>query len=107
MFLWGTMDQAYEADRTRKVASLIPVTDQDHLEWELGNIDRALAGDAKLEPHPPIAEGVRVRVRAGPFRDLEGVVKRYSKEDLLVLQVAMLGNAASLEIERSLLVPLD
>lgn len=106
-FLWGTRDQAFEADRTRKVANLISVTDQGYLEWELQNIHRALATNARLEPHDPLKEGTRVRVRSGPFRDLEGVVRKNSRENLLILQVAMLGSAASLTIDRSLLVPLD
>src|SRR5207253_9847024 len=41
-FLWGTREEAYLADRTRRVANLIDVPDQAHLEWELTNVHRAL-----------------------------------------------------------------
>src|SRR5688500_10118078 len=37
VFLRGTVDEAYQADRTRRVAGIIKVADQKHLDWELRN----------------------------------------------------------------------
>lgn len=107
LFLWGTLDDAYEADRTGRVAQLIPVFDQDRLEWELENVHRALGAGVPLDPSPALKESVRVLVRAGPFKGLEGVVSAKGREDRLLLQVDMLGQAVALEIDGSLLVPLD
>lgn len=107
LFLWGSVDEAYEADRTGKVANLIKVVNQEDLEWELTNLHLALAGEAPLDLHPALANGVRVVVTAGPFKGLEGVVSGRSGDDRLLLQVEMLGSAVSLEIERSLLEKLE
>jgi transcription antitermination factor NusG len=106
VFLWGTLDEAYSADRTRRVARLIPVVDQSQIEWELANIRLALARGAHLTPHPYLARGTRVEVRCGPLKGLQGYVTGSKNEDQLVLQVDAFGRGASLEIDRSLLEPI-
>ncbi len=103
VFLRGTMEQAYEADRTKRVARIIPVADQKKIEWELQNLHLALAGDAPLEPYPYLKKGVRVEVRAGPFRGLQGIIEDRVNVQRLILQVDMLGRAVSLEIDGALL----
>jgi len=106
LFLKGALDDAYRADRTRRVAQIIAVADQQRLEWELRNIHRALSRQAPLDPHPYLREGVRVEVKAGPFRGLQGLVERRGGQaHRLVLQVQTLGRALSLEMDASLLVP--
>jgi transcription antitermination factor NusG len=107
MFLWGSVEEAYLADRTGRVARLLRVSDQDRLEWELENIHRAHGSGAELHPHPTLREGCRVTVTSGPLKGLEGVVESRTRSDRLVLQVAMLGSAVSLEIEATLLAPAD
>ncbi len=107
LFLRGTIDQAYQADRTKRVAHIIQVADQRQIEWELKNLYLALSHSVRLDPHPFLQKGVRVEVRSGPFRGLQGVIEERSKNDRLILQVRMLGRAASLEIDGSLLDPLD
>lgn len=106
LFLRGTIEQAWSAERTGRVARLIPVVEQDQLDAELTNLRLALDLGAPLTPHDPLARGVWVEVKAGPFRGLRGVVESSSRMDRLVLQVDMLGRAADLEIERSLLEPI-
>jgi transcription antitermination factor NusG len=108
LFLLGTIDQAYSADRTGRVARIIPVFDQDRLNWELRNLQMALHRHAALDLYPNMRAGVRVEVRAGPFRGLQGVIEgRIEKKNRLVLQVATLGKGVSLEIDGSLLDRLD
>ena len=103
LFLRGSIDDACTADRTRRVAQIIPVTDQGRLETELHSLFVALRNNAPLDPYPYLRKGVWVEVRAGPFRGLRGVVESRSRMNLLVLQVQMLGRAVSLEIEAGLL----
>jgi len=103
VFLWGTLDDAYVIDRTKRIAKIIRVSDQKRLEWEIRNIRMALERDAQLEPCPYLKEGVRVEVRAGPFKGLQGWVHRKKTENRLVLQVEAFARGASLEIEASLL----
>jgi transcription antitermination factor NusG len=105
VFLWGTHDDAYEADRTKRVAKIIQVVDQKRIEWEIQNIRKALSHDAILHPCHYLEEGMLVEVRAGPFKGLQGWVERWKREDKLVLQVESFGRGAYLEIEASLLDP--
>ena len=107
LFLRGTLDQAYEADRTSRVAQIIPVVNQVQLNWELRNISVAIANSATLDPYPYLREGLRVEVRSGPFRGLQGVIEHRTKRDRLILQVEMLGRAAGLEVDGGLLDLLD
>ncbi len=106
IFLRGSIEQAYIADRTRRVAHIIKVADQQLIDWELRNLSMALANTAALMAYPFLKEGVRVEVRSGPFRGLQGVIDGRSKNDRLLLQVNTLGRGVSLEIDGSLLEPI-
>lgn len=107
VFLCGSLDQAHNADRTRRVVQLIPVTDQVRFEQELANIRLALTRGAGLEPHPCLKVGTWVEVRSGPFRGLRGLIEANRKADRLVLQIQTLGQGSSLEIDRALLEPVE
>jgi transcription antitermination factor NusG len=101
LFLSGSLDEVYTADRTRRVAKIIQVFDQKQLDWELTNLRLALEGSACLDPYPFLKKGVRVEVRSGPFRGLEGLVEDRAGATRLILQIEMLGRAMSLEIDGS------
>ncbi|MDX1564758.1 MAG: transcription termination/antitermination NusG family protein [Phycisphaeraceae bacterium] len=108
LFLRGDLDHAYVADRTKRVVRIIKVQDQQQLEWELQNIHLALRCDAPLEPFVYLQVGVRVAVRSGPFKGLEGVIEKMGRgAQRLVLQVDMLGQAMSVEVDASLLDVID
>ena len=106
LFLRGTREQAFAADRTKRVANIITVADQQHIGWELENLHLALAHDVTLDPFPYLDKGVRVEVRSGPMRGLQGVVESRKSMDRLVLQIDMLGRAMSMEIDAALLDPI-
>ncbi len=107
LFVRGSVDDTYRADRTGRVANLIKVRDQSKLDWELRNIHLALSNDAALEPYAHLVKGKRVTVKAGPFRGLQGVVETGSDNGRLILQVDALGQAVSLEIDGSLLEAIE
>lgn len=107
LFLKGSLEEAYEADRTERVAQIIRVQDQVKLTWELENLAKALQEKVPLDPFPYLQKGVRVEVRSGPLKGLQGVVEERGKRDRLILQVDVLGRAASLEIDAAILQPLD
>jgi transcription antitermination factor NusG len=106
VFLLGTIEQAYVADRTGRVARIIPVFNQEQIDWELANLQLALHRQPSLAPYPFLRAGARVEVRGGPFRGLQGMVEGLAKECRLVLQVTTLGKAVSLEIDASLVDPI-
>ena len=106
LFLLGTLDQAYTADRTGRVARIIPVFNQEQMDWELVNLQLAMQREPALVPYPFLRTGMRVEVRAGPFRGIQGVIENRAKDSRLVLQITTLGKAVSLEIDASLVDPI-
>jgi transcriptional antiterminator RfaH len=106
LFLLGTLEEAYLADRTGRVARIVPVFDQEQLDWELRNLQLALRSGRPVRLDHGLRQGARVEVRAGPLKGVQGVIDRVAAPGRLVLQVTMLGKGASLEIDESLLVPL-
>ena len=107
LFLCGARDEAFAADRTKRVAKVIEVADQERLCRELAQIRRVLEGGGTLDPYPFLKKGARVEVKAGPWRGLQGVVEERARRNRLVLQVDVLGQAASMEIDASLLEPVE
>jgi len=103
VFLFGTTEIAYEADRSDRVAQVLRVADQDRLARDLAPIREAIARNAPLKTYTPIALGSEVEVKSGPFRGIRGRVEQDATADRLVLHVDLIGKAAVLEIERSLL----
>jgi transcription antitermination factor NusG len=106
LFLHGTLDQAYRADRTQRVARIIPVADQERLGSELEQIQRALASGATLSPYPKFVKGTRVVIRCGPLQGIVGEVEDRVRPDRLILRIRTLGQAVSLDVESALLEPL-
>ncbi len=103
VFLRGQIEQAYAVDRTKRIAQILAVANQEQLDWELRNLHLALSRSAPLQAYTFLKRGVRVEVRSGPFRGLQGIVEDWRTRDRLALQVNMLGRAVSLEIDGALL----
>ncbi len=107
VFLWGTLEATYLAVSTKRVARVLPVSEQDRLDRELYSIRLALIGEAPLDPYPFLAVGRRARVVSGPLRGVEGIIQGRPTETRLVLCVHTLGQAVATEIDASLLEPID
>jgi hypothetical protein len=105
VFFCGGDDERYAALATDRLCQVIEVADQGRLVRELSSLDKALAGRAPLDLYPFAAVGQRCRVVAGPFRGLEGIVVRRDGASRLVLEVRVLGQGASMEIDAALLEP--
>jgi len=99
LFFCGKENDRIELLKTNRVAHLIEVSDQQKLLDELVQVDLALRSGAPLIPHKYIKAGQKCRVIAGPLIGLEGVVVRSKNATRLVLQIDMLGQAASVEID--------
>lgn len=105
LFLFGPREATFFATATKRVASVIAVPEQDRFVRDLEQVKVAVAGGADLRPWHYLEVGRRVRVTAGPFEGLEGVVEMRTHVDRLVLQIDALGRATSLEIDADLLEP--
>ncbi len=107
LFFCGEERQRIEVLRTNRVANLIEVRDQYRLVQELSQIEQALAAGADLTPHDYIKVGERVRVIGGALAGLIGIVVKTKNAMRLVLQIDMLGQAASVEIDADMIEAID
>ena len=113
LFFCGNENQRIELLRTNRVANIIEVKDQQRLLDELLQIEQALRAGVPIAPHSYIKAGQHCRVIAGPLADLQGIIIGVPKHKKghpggpvktknavrLVLQIDMLGQAASVEID--------
>ena len=70
-------------------------------------IEKALAGKAELDLYPFAAAGRRCRITSGPFQGIAGVVIHRGKAARIVLEVSILGQGASMDIDADLLEPIE
>jgi transcription antitermination factor NusG len=107
MFFCGDEYQRVAVLQTNRVAGLIAVRDQERLVAELSQIELALRSGAILQPDKYIKTGQRCRVTGGPLAGLQGVIIRTGDGMRLLLQVDILGQATSVEIDSSFIEPLE
>ena len=107
LFFCGKENDRVELLKTNRVAHLIEVDNQQKLLDELVQVNQALKSGAPLTPHNYIKKGQKCRVIAGPLMGLEGIVVRSNNATRLVLQIDMLGQAASVEIDIDMIEVLD
>lgn len=107
IFFCGDDDKRVDVLRTNRVANIIDVMDQQFLVSELTQIEAALRMGAPLIPHDYIKTGQWCRVKAGPLMGIEGIVQEVRQVTRLVLQVNILGQAASMEVDIDMIEPID
>ena len=66
---------------------------------EIAAIRRAVEAPNRVEPHPLLKMGDRVRVRRGSLEGLEGILFRKRNSCRLILNVAMLAQSAAVEVD--------
>lgn len=106
LFLRGTTEDAYAADRGGRVANIIAVADQKRLVWELTNLARAIEHGVPLDPYPYLKKGIGVEITSGPLRGLQGLVESRASNDRLILAVDMLGQGVCVELHGAAVEPL-
>ncbi len=65
---------------------------------EIEAIRQAVEGGRRVEPHPFLKSGDRVRVKAGPLEGVEGILVRKKNFYRLVLSVELLVRSISVEV---------
>ena len=107
LFFCGNENERVELLKTNRVANLIEVKDQESLIHELARFDQALRAGASLTPHKYLAKGQWCRVIAGPLLGLEGIILQTKGDTRLLLQINLLGQAASVEIDIDMVEPVE
>ena len=107
LFFCGGENDRVELLKTNRVANLLEVRNQESLVKELVRFEQALQAGAPLVPHKYVEKGQWCRVIAGPLLGLEGIVLQTRGDTRLVLQIDMLGQAASVEIDIDMIEPVE
>lgn len=107
LFFCGDENQRVEVLRTNRVANILEVKNQEKLLTEMLQIEKAIISGADLTPHKFIKAGQRCKVTAGPLADLQGIIVKIKGTMRLVLQIDMLGQATSVEIDACMIEALD
>lgn len=107
VFLAGQREDGFAALATKRVCQVIFVPHQQQFVHEISQIHRTLLATQHVEPCAFAVRGQRCRIIRGPLRGIEGIVTNQLGPSRLVLQLGILGQGASLEIDTDLLEPLD
>jgi transcription antitermination factor NusG len=87
------------------VANLLEVHDQETLERQLHEILQALAAGLEVRLAPTIGEGMRVRIKSGPLRGVEGWVEKRYGLDTVLLRLEFISQAAAVRVGAEILEP--
>ena len=82
------------ADAHRMVMTLV---------GELEAVQRVTESGMTVDPYPGLVRGTQCRVRSGSMQGIEGVVVERRTRFRFVIEVSMLGQGASVEIDGSLI----
>jgi transcription antitermination factor NusG len=56
------------------------------------------SGAARIEPHPYLRVGVRVRITSGPFAGTDGILERRKNVQRVVVSLDLIARSASIEV---------
>ena len=107
VFLCGSEEDRLGALKTNRIARVIEVEDQASLVEELSAIERLLLAGQSVDPCPSLAEGRSCRIRTGPLAGLEGRIERRKDRTRFVVNVTILGQGATVEIDADSVEPTD
>ena len=98
LFLHLPVEQRSVVLQNKYLANLLDVADQNLFVRQLDEVLRALATDLEIQLAPTIGEGLRVKIKNGPLRGIEGwVEKRYGLTTVL-LRLDFISQAAAVKL---------
>jgi transcription antitermination factor NusG len=109
VFLRGGLNRRLDIMMTPGVHSILCTAGQPEAvpAAEIEAIRCVVEHGAPVEPHPFLKCGARVRVKCGPLTGIQGILVRKKNLYRLVISVEMLGRAAALEMDASLVERLN
>lgn len=85
--------------QSNHVANLLDVADQTLFTRQFNDILHALDTDLDIRLAPTIGEGMRVKVRSGPLRGIEGWVEKRHGMGTVLIRLDFIGQAAAVRLE--------
>jgi transcription antitermination factor NusG len=83
------------------LANLLEVADQELFVRQLDEVMRALETNLEIRLAPTIGEGMRVKIKNGPLRGIEGWVEKRHGMTTVLLRLDFIGQAAAVNLEAS------
>jgi transcription antitermination factor NusG len=81
------------------LANLLEIADQDLFIRQLDEVMRALETDLEIRLAPTIGEGMRVKIKNGPLRGIEGWVEKRHGMTTVLLRLDFIGQAAAVKLD--------
>lgn len=108
VFVRGGLDRRLQVVTTPGVHMILYYGEQVAVipEEEIRAIRKTVEGPFRVEPHPFLKCGERVRVTRGSLEGIEGILVRKKNLYRLVLSVNMLANSVAVEIDAADVEPL-
>ena len=105
VFLQLDLTQKNQIRQNDNVANLLEVFDQETLARQLADVLLALASNLEVRLAPSVGEGMRVRIKSGPLRGVEGWVERRYGLSTVLLRLDFISQAAAVKLDADLLEP--
>jgi transcriptional antiterminator RfaH len=83
------------------LANLLEVSDQALFIRQLDEVSRALDTDLEIRLAPTIGEGMRVKIKSGPLRGVEGWVEKRHGMNTVLLRLDFISQAAAVKLDAS------
>jgi len=99
VFLHGDGDARWTALATNQVAQVIPVEDQRQLHDDLMRVHHLMVSGLPLTPEERLEPGAAVMITRGPLAGMTGKVLKKSKGLRVLVEVRLLQQGVSAEIE--------
>jgi len=100
-------EQRVLLQRTNHLLRLLEPDDEAAFLHNLEQIRLALAADPKLEAEATFREGRLVRIKAGAFAGIEGVLSTVRGKTQVRLNVELIGQSVALDVDREMIEFLD
>lgn len=76
-------------------------------EEEVEILRRGVSGEVRMEPHPYLTEGRRVRIMRGPLTGMEGILLRKKGGMRLVLSIDLIMRSIAVDVDAADVRPID
>ncbi len=106
VFMYGTADQRVTALTANRISRILSVETPVELVRDLRQVRDLIASDAPLTVESRLTTGVRVRVKRGVLRGLEGRILRRNGKTRLLIAVNYLQQGVSVEIDDFMVEPI-
>src|SRR5262249_5740484 len=107
IFLRGDDEARVAALMTNQVANVLPVVDQEGLFLDLTRVHHLVTSGSALTPEEHLEPGTLAETAAGPLAGLEGKILRRGKKLHFFIEVRLLQQGVSVEIESWMFQPVQ